>query len=94
MATENAAGDANGDPAKLSKSKPHRALPTDRVGFEKQLAILRAYAAASGPERKAVSNEEVGAIVPIHKNTVSICNPFFVDTGLLTREGQADGGHI
>lgn len=73
---------------KPGKPKPMKTLPTDRVAFDKQLDVLRAYGAASGPERKSVSNDDVGSIAQIHKNTVSICNPFFVDVGLLIKEGQ------
>ncbi|WP_152602756.1 hypothetical protein [Caballeronia sordidicola] len=71
---------------KKVKSKPRRALPTDRTTFSKQLDILRAYAAASGPEKKAVSNDDVAKIVNIHFGTVSNCNPFFLEVGLLRRE--------
>lgn len=74
--------------SKSMKAKPIKVLPTDRLGFEKQLGVLRGYAAASGAEHKAVSNKEVGAIVQVHENTVSICNPFLQDVGLLTKEGQ------
>lgn len=73
---------------KAARAKPVKVLPTERLGFEKQLGVLRGYAAASGAERKAVSNRDVGAIVQIHENTVSICNPFFQDLGLLTKEGM------
>lgn len=73
---------------KVLKTKPIKVLPTERLGFEKQLSVLRGYAAASGAERKAVSNKDVGAIVQIHENTVSICNPFFQDLGLISRDGM------
>lgn len=73
---------------KSSKAKPIKVLPTERLGFEKQLGVLRGYAAASGAERKAVSNRDVSTIVQIHENTVSICNPFFQDVGLLSKEGM------
>ncbi len=90
MAAQTAAAEVtdNVENGKPSRARAGKVLPTDRVGFEKQLGVLRAFAAASGPERKAVSNEEVGAIVQMHKNTVSICNPFLVDIGLLAKEGQ------
>ncbi len=73
---------------KVGKAKPSKVLPTDRLSFDKQLNTLRGYAAASGIDRKAVSNREVGVIVQIHENTISICNPFFQDIGLLFKEGQ------
>jgi hypothetical protein len=76
------------EPTKVVKAKPTKILPTDRLAFDKQLSVLRGYVAASGPERKAVSNKDVGSIVQIHENTVSICNPFFQDLGLLVKEGM------
>jgi hypothetical protein len=72
--------------SKSTKAKPIKVLPTERVGFDKQLAILRGYAAASGVEKKPVSNSDVGSIVGIHVGSVSNCNPFFADVGLLVRE--------
>jgi hypothetical protein len=72
---------------KQSKNRPAKTLPTDRVGFDKQLSILRGYAAASGPEKKAVSNADVSKIVGIHAGSISNCNPFFGDAGLLIRDG-------
>lgn len=68
------------------KSKPAKVLPTDRVSFDKQLALLRGYAAASGAEKRAVSNSEVGSVVGVHPGSVSNCNPFFFDVGLIVRE--------
>ena len=73
---------------KTTRSKPFKVLPTERVGFEKQLSVLRGFAAASGPEHKSVSNREVGQIVQMHENTVSTCNPFFADIGFLSKEGM------
>lgn len=72
--------------AKAAKTKPTKILPTDRVGFDKQLALLRGYAAASGVDKKPVSNNEVSGVVGIHAGSVSNCNPFFSDVGLIVRE--------
>ena len=90
MNDESIESGANSSPEspRQAKAKPLKVLPTDRLNFEKQLNVLLGYAAASGPERKAVSNRDVSAIVGIHENTVSICNPFFQDIGLLIKEGQ------
>lgn len=73
---------------KQSKNRPAKILPTDRLSFEKQLSVLRGYAAASGPEKKAVGNADVSKIVGIHAGSISNCNPFFADAGLLIRDGQ------
>lgn len=68
-----------------AKHRPRKALPTDRATFSKQLDVLRAAAAASGPDRKPLSNEEIAKVVNIHFGTVSNCNPFFLESGLMTR---------
>lgn len=70
------------------KVKPIKVLPTERVGFDTQLAILRAYAAASGSQHKAASNAEVGSIAGLSQSSISVCNQFWNDIGLLYREGQ------
>jgi hypothetical protein len=67
------------------RPKLRRALPTDRATVSKQFDILRAGTAASGPERKPVSNEDVSKIVNIHFGTISNCNPFFLESGLISR---------
>ncbi len=78
-----------GAPARPGKAKLAKALPTDRVSFEKQSAIVRAYAAASGQEKKGVTNDEVATVMSgIAASSISICNPFFTDAGLLVQEGR------
>lgn len=71
---------------KRARLKPRKALPTDRVTFVKQLDILRAAAAASGPGHKPVSNEDIAKVVNIHYGSISNCNPFFLEAGLLSRQ--------
>lgn len=74
---------------RASKAKPIRPLPTDRVGFDKQLVILRAYAKASAAaDGQAVSNAEVAKYADLHAGSVSNCNQFWNDVGLLAREGN------
>jgi hypothetical protein len=69
-------------------ARPSLTLPTDRVAFSKQLDILRAYAIASGPTARAVSNGEVASIVKMVPQTVAICNSFFAGSGLIERNGS------
>ena len=71
--------------ARTARPKLNKALPTDRATVLKQLGILRATTAASGPERKPVSNDDVSKIASLHPGTISVCNPFFLESGLLTR---------
>ncbi|RJG03581.1 hypothetical protein [Noviherbaspirillum sedimenti] len=67
------------------RPKLNKALPTDRATVQKQLGILRATTAASGSERKPVSNDDVSRIAGLHSGTISVCNPFFLESGLLAR---------
>jgi hypothetical protein len=66
-------------------------LPTPRITFSKQLDILRAFAAASGPTGKVASNDDVGEIVKMNASTISLANPFLASGGLITK---TDGGYI
>lgn len=68
-----------------TRVKLRKALPTDRVAFPKQMDILRAIVVASGHDRNPVSNDAVAKIINIHANSISNCNPFFLESGLLTR---------
>lgn len=71
-----------------AKSKPTKTLPTDRVSHDSQLGVLRAYAKASEDAgRGAVSNNDVAKYSSIAGSSISLCNQFFVDIGLLIREG-------
>ena len=73
-------------PEKDSGPKPTKTLPTTRVGFAKQLTMLRSYAelGADAP----VGNTAVAELVGIHPNTAILANPFFVDVGFIQKVGQ------
>lgn len=69
--------------------KPNKALPTVRIAFAKQLDLLRAYAAASGPTSRMVNLKDVAEIVQMSPTTIPLANPFFVDVRFVQRtEGQ------
>jgi hypothetical protein len=72
-------------------TRPNKTLPTDRINIEKQLSLLRAWAAASSPPGKPVSNGEVADMVKMQASTVSLANPFFASIGLLQK---AEGGYL
>jgi hypothetical protein len=71
--------------------KTNKALPTPRIAFQKQVEILRAFGAACGMDSRTVTNAEVGKIVGLKPDTVSLGNSFFVAIDLLTR---AEGGNV
>lgn len=73
------------DLSKTAKSKPSRTLPTERVVFQKQLNLLRAYAAASSHGNKAVKTADVADIVKMAPTTVSLTNAFFLDVGFVQK---------
>lgn len=77
--------------APKARSKPNKTLPTDRITFTRQLDLLRAWAAASSPSGKVVSNTDVADMVKMMSSTVSLANPFFASIGLLQK---AEGGYI
>lgn len=67
-----------------SKLRPTKTLPTDRITFDNQLKILRAWAAAS-MSGKTATNEDVAAAVGMKASTITLANPFFASIGLLTK---------
>lgn len=77
--------------ASNKKARPTKILATDRIKFEKQLELLRAYGVASGADRKPVQNREAAGYVNMKESTSTHANAFFVGSGLLAR---GDGGFI
>jgi hypothetical protein len=71
-----------------ARNKPERFLPTERIKFERQLELLRAYAAASGPAVKAVTNREVATFVNMTESTTSMANAFFTQSGFLQKTAE------
>lgn len=66
-------------------------LPSDRISFENQIELLRAYAAHSGAFKKAVSNKDVAQNVKIIASTASLVNSFFSSVGFIVK---GEGGYI
>ncbi len=81
-AVEDSAAKARREP------RPTQVVPTERIQFKRQLDILRAFAAASGPTNTSVTNKQVAEILKMASSTVSLANPFFTETGLLVKEGS------
>lgn len=72
-------------------TKPTRILPTDRISFEKQLDILRAYAAGSSQGSRSVTLEELAQIMKMSPTTVTMANPFLSSVAFITR---TDSGYM
>lgn len=79
------------DKPERSRAKPKYALPTERITCEKQLNLLRAYSAVSGPNKKPVKIDEVAEVSKIGNATISMANAFFVEAGLLLK---SDAGFL
>jgi hypothetical protein len=71
-------------PAK-PRAKPNYSLPTQRLTCENQFTLLRAYAAVSGPTKKAVKIDEVVEVSRLGNTTISLANAFFVEAGLVLK---------
>ncbi len=81
MAIEN-----EGEKKNAGQGEGKKTLPTNRLVFEKQLEILRAY----GVHAKPIRNKELGAAVQVAETTLSLANGFFVSVGLIRR---GEGGY-
>lgn len=80
--------DSSATEPKPVRMRPNKKLPTDRLMFSKQTLILRGTAKASlAADRGPVTNNEVAQFASVQSSTVSLCNEFWVEAGLLTREG-------
>jgi len=68
--------------------RPKKPLPAKKLSTAKQFDCLRSIAVASTEERKPITIQQVADILNMHPNTVSICNPFFDDIGLIEKQGH------
>ena len=80
---------AQADPkAKRERSSLTKILPTDRISFDRQVEILKAFSACyESNGGKPVTPDQAGdALTPkFSGSTIGVAVPFFVDAGLLTR---------
>lgn len=72
----------NGD---KKRTRPTKTLPRDRITFNNQVEILRAYGALSGASGNVVSNTEIAEAMKMQPSTISLANPFFYSIGLLQK---------
>lgn len=70
------------------KPKPTRALPTDRIAFNKQLELLRAWGVAYEQRHGPVTLKEVADLIKMHPSTVPLANPLFMENHLVAKAGQ------
>lgn len=94
--TENTNGAAEGgqplESVKTRRTTLARVLPSDRMPFDKQLSVARAYAVAYATNGgNPVTNEEVAKLLGMSPLTVVQTNAFFTDVGLLQRVKDTQG---
>ena len=79
-------------PPRRERATLAKSLPSDRVTVEKQVEIIRAYAAVfAANDGQPVTNDQVGDIVDLSGSTVSQTNSFFTDIGFITRSDELSG---
>src|SRR2546421_437888 len=69
--------------APRKRTRPKKVLPTDRIAFDKQLDVLRAYVIESHEGERPATNQQIADRVGMTHSTVSLANPFFADIGLI-----------
>lgn len=72
----------------VADSKPTKKLPYAKCSAKNQFKILQVMGMLSTQEQKAVSVKQVAEVMDTHPNTVSACNPFLSDVGLVTKNGH------
>jgi len=73
---------------KTPKPKLAKALPSDRLSFEKSLVVLRCFAIGAGAENKPVSNAQLADLTRLNESTAGVNNVFFAQAGLITKVGN------
>jgi hypothetical protein len=99
-ATDSAAGGTNppsggatgSGPQRVQKQRSDRSLPTDRLGFEKQVEALEAIAQLSGGAKKPVTAGDVSAAIGLAptSGTGGLSNKFFRDSGWIVSAGRGN----
>ncbi len=80
------AGDQNARRPTIPRT--NRPLPTDRLKFETQVAALKAIAIKSEYGKRAVGGDDLASALSLATTTAGLNNAFFLDSGLITREGR------
>lgn len=71
-----------------ARPRTSRPLPTDRIAFARQLAILRAFAVAAAEGDGFASANDAERVAKMSHTTISLATPFFADSGLLIRSDR------
>lgn len=81
-------GDAQRPTRSPQRSRPDRGLPTDRLSFDAQQEVLRAFGTLSGPTKRSIDTPTLARAVSASASSAGLCNRFFVGAGWLERESK------
>ncbi|MBT9444416.1 MAG: hypothetical protein IV086_01815 [Hyphomonadaceae bacterium] len=73
------------------RSRLSKKLPSSRLGFSKQIEVLRAFGILSAGGSATVHYSKAAEMIGAHESNVSTTNPFFVENGFLEKSGN---GHL
>ena len=72
------------------RARAEKNLPTDRLGFDKQIEALRAIAQLSGTAKRPVTAEAISSALGLKGNTGGLSNKFFRDNGWIEPAGRGE----
>lgn len=82
-------GDAPGGTRQAARQRASKALPTDRMKMDRQIAVLGALGRLSGPRKDAVDGDQLSkAVGGAVAATIILSNRFFADAGWITLSGR------
>lgn len=79
--------EARSTPSAKAKSRPKKALPTDRMKFDVQKKALNAIGILSDGE-EAITPADMAATLDLAPSSGGLNNAFFLECGLVTRAGK------
>lgn len=72
------------------KARAEKSLPTDRLRFDNQVAVLRYVAQVSGSARKGSTAEDMSAAIDLKGGTGGLNSKFFRDAGWFESVGRGE----
>ena len=74
--------------ASVTSPKPKYKLPYKKVSVAKQFEFLKTAGALSSKDAKPLTVKEIASVAGSHPNTLSACNPFYIENGFLEKTGN------
>ncbi|HEY5990304.1 MAG TPA: hypothetical protein VIV12_28545 [Streptosporangiaceae bacterium] len=87
--SSNGGGDSPGAGRQQPRQRSTKALPTDRMKMDRQVAVLGTLGRLSGPRKEPVNGDQLSrAVGGIGAATVILSNRFFADAGWIVSSGR------